>query len=755
MHNITLFPPALRTFLVLTVSVLLFGLHPLFGADQQTKLLSPSRISFEAKRGNEFDAVEARQRLMEWLEAKRNSEEYGDNHDSNYRSAADIIQEADGEEAVDAFLRRELSLTESRRSKYAILDVMAKRMLHAQKYEDAVGLWEEAREVMMSGTHPYYVTRQALPLKSIANLYLQLDNQELAKVWLEKYCETEYSKSAGISDFLKLGELYEESGEWDKARVLYENCLQHTSLKNSSELRRRLKLPDTTVLANAEKLLTSLRSSSEKERRLSRNKMFFLIQPSDESEAWIRWLTRISSQETHPEAKLEVKRLLALLTPLREIGGEGFPERREQMEIEEKRDRVYQEVYSSLFSEFFENSYEDVGQILIGEGAHTLRGLSSSNHFSVEMEKIYSEAKVLALYLENEKGLHEKVGDVPLSSSIDEVRDVFSENGTFRSFLRTCVSLKSQTLGFAYPFLYALGNKEDIDHIIANIPEDHFSRNWVMLHMAILLERERILDIPHILGLDKEHVRDWWNLGVPGASTQERFRQWWEKSRATFHYDSSDSPGKLIFAGNLLALTSFVSAPELDGAFFFVEGGFRGYFGDVYFFQFESGRFGSLTGKGRENWEGPYASAASKWRKRGSRIDRLHSLAWNSEKMRCEFSIAQDSRVGIRFSEDGNTVEDVEVIPDAEASHAKEEIRLGPGIQRVGDFTYELRLGDLFVVDERTGAEECIESFGYIQSFNLNQTGTKILALHRGILSPSLSLYDTEDSIGSLFEKRR
>ena len=69
-------------------------------------VLSPSEISSKYLRGatNEFQT--ARTLLRAWLEAKRQSEEYADNHDSNYACAVGIVKGADGEKAVDAFLAR-------------------------------------------------------------------------------------------------------------------------------------------------------------------------------------------------------------------------------------------------------------------------------------------------------------------------------------------------------------------------------------------------------------------------------------------------------------------------------------------------------------------------------------------------------------------------------------------------------------------------------------------------------------------------
>ena len=268
-----------------------------------------------------------------------------------------------------------------------------------------------------------------------------------------------------------------------------------------------------------------------------------------------------------------------------------------------------------------------------------------------------------------------------------------------------------------------------------------------MLWLAAGLYRERTVDIPKVMGCDKAHVKDWWNADPVGKDASRILMEWWNTKKEHFEYSDVESAGHRVFSSDLFSeITSIALAPEIDGVFFFLEGGFLDYSGSVYFFNFRTGECRSLISKGRDGAQGIYASANSKWKEGGYRIGSLSDLYWNQQTMGCEFNISGDKRISFIFNKDGSTVEAVHEIPTASKPHTIVQ-SLGAGLQRYGDLTFEIRCGDLFLVNEATGREVCIESFGYILSFTLDQTKTKVLTVDREILGLSLNLYSIESKL--------
>lgn len=739
----------------LATSLVVFLLAPrlLMAESPPHDVLSPSAISSKYLGGATNDVQMARTLLRAWLEAKRQSEEYEDNHDSNYACAVGIVKAADGGKAVDAFLEQELSKTKSRRSRYAILRQMAERKEMEGAYDEAIGLWKRCRESVMDGTHPYYTTRQALPLIKIGQLFLASGRREAAKDYLEQYVSSEYGSKVANDVFVLLGNLYEESGAWDKAKALYDHYSQFSYYSDDTELKRRLSLPEHGVLIKAQELLDRLRADEPAKRRAARNALYGVILSSGTTDPWVRWLTKIRSAETNGSLRDEFEILLPLLTPLAEIGNRSIrgdvDERLKRMEEDRKQNRAYEELLETLFSRKIGNTYMNVRQLGFG-GPYTLAGLSSTSEFRDVTEKLYAQTRTRLLNPSKEPPDNERVIDSDAKAASDGLLGVLRENQTFRDCLKKCVSLQDPKSGHACLLLYALGFKEDITFIIDHIPEDAYKRNQMMLWLAAGLYRERTVDIPKVMGCDKAHVRDWWNVDPAGKNVPQAFRDWWSTKKERFEYSTVEAAGHRVFGADFTSrMTSIALAPEIDGVFFFVEGGFLDYSGSVYFFSFRTGECRPIIDENRDGGQGVYASANAKWRQSGNRIDSLSDLCWNPQTMGCEFKIASDKRIGILFNKDGSLVEAIQDIPASVKPHPIVEI-LGPGIQRHGDLTVEIRRGDLFLVNETSGREACIESFGYVLSFTLNRQGTKLLTVDREILGQSLNLYDIEEKVALL-----
>jgi tetratricopeptide (TPR) repeat protein len=568
-------------------------------------------------------------------------------------------------------------------------------------YDEAIGLWKRCRESVMDGTHPYYTTRQALPLIKIGQLFLASGRREEARDYLEQYVSSEYGSKEANDVFVLLGNLYEESGAWDKAKALYDHYSQFSYYSDVPELKRRLSLPEPGALLKAQELLVGLRGDDRTRTRTARNALYELILSSGNTDAWVRWLTRGRSTEESRSACEELEILMPLLTPLAEVGDRSIrgdvSERLKRMEEDLKQNRAYEELLDALFSRQAGNTYMNARQLGFG-GPYTLAGLSSTSDFRDVMEKLYAQVRTRLLNPDNEKA-----SDLGAKAASDGLLEVLREHQTFRDCLKKCVSLQVPQSGLACLFLYALGFKEDIAFIIDHIPEDAYKRNQMMLWLAAGLYRERTVDIPKVMGCDKAHVRDWWNVDTAGKNVPQAFRDWWSTKKERFEYSAVEAAGYRVFGTDFTSrMTAIAPAPEIDGVFFFVEGGFLDYSGSVYFFSFLTGECRPIIDEGRDVGQGVYASATAKWRQSGNRIGSLSALS------------------------------------------------LGPGVQRHGDLTVEIRRGDLFLVNETSGRETCIESFGYILSFTLNRQGTKLLTVDREILGQSLNLYDIEEKVALL-----
>ena len=697
--------------------------------------MSPSQIRSMFLHGDAPDPAQAKARLLEWLEAKRNSEEYDDHHDSAYADAAAIIEAADGPAAVGPFLERELALTTSRRSRYAIHRQLAQQAKSAQDFAGAIAHWKLAREAVMEGDHAYYTTRQALPLMDIGRLLLETGRKEEARQQFEQYVASDYGRKEANGVIVLLGDLYEEAGDWDKARALYEHYAQFPYYQYDAELRKRLDLPPETDRARAETLLAEWQNPDPASRRKARLQLYDLISASPSRDPWLRWLAQAAATETNPAARDELDLLRPLLTPLADVRNPDLPANAQKlvrrMEDDRRRFQAHEAVLEALVSRSADRELSStLQQILIG--ARSLRDLAFTPGFREAVENGYAAARQRLLPPEN----------APAAENTEALRAIFRDNPTFRDFLKTCVGLQTPQLGVAELLLFAFGFKEDIGYLIDQIPDDPVVRNWMFHWLAMALERERLVDVPRVLGIDQLHVRNWWEAIGKDVPVRTIFRTWWAGQSNSFDFAHSPARGKRAYgAGFTSRITAVVHAPELEGIFYFEEGPFLGDSGNVGFFHFPSGEAGPLTARNHGETNSLLAQARARWTQSGFRIGSLSNLSWNPDLLRCEFTVSKEKRLGISFATEPLAVETIEEIPPA-AADSPQTPSLGPGIQRRGDFTYEIRRGDLWAVHEPSGREECLDDFGYYLSFALSRDGTQILAEAREIAGPAWILLD-------------
>ncbi len=129
----------------------------------------------------------------------------------------------------------------------------------------------------MQGDHAYYTTRQALPLMEIGRL-LQPGRRTRPASNSELYAASDYGqKESANGVYLLLGDLYEEAGEWDKARALYEHYAQFPCYKNDAELRKRLGLPPEDDRTRAATWIAELQNPDPAARRNARLRLYDLI----------------------------------------------------------------------------------------------------------------------------------------------------------------------------------------------------------------------------------------------------------------------------------------------------------------------------------------------------------------------------------------------------------------------------------------------------------------------------------------------
>lgn len=697
--------------------------------------MPPSQICRAHLHGDAPDPAKAKALLLEWLEAKRNSEEYDNHHDSSYADAASIVQAADGPAAVEPFLDRELALTTSRRSRYAIQRQLAQRAKTEKDYARAIAHWELARDAVMEGDHAYYVTRQALPLMEIGRLLLETGRKEEARQRFEQYAASDYGQKEANGVIALLGDLYEESGEWEKARALYEHYAQFPYYKNDADLRKRLGIPPEDDRARAATWLAELQNADPAARRKARLQLYDQLSASPNRDPWLRWLAQAAATEIHPAAREELEILRPLLTPLADVRNPDLPANAQKlgrrMEDYRRRFQAHETVLESVLSSRTDREQSGILQQIL-TGVRPMRGLAFTPGFRDSMESLYSAAHQRLLPPE----------DAPAAENTESLRAIFRDNPTFRDFLKTCVGLQTPQLGVAELLLFACGFKEDVGYLIDQIPDDPVVRNWMFHWLAMALERERLVDVPRVLGLDRQHVRNWWETIGEDIPVQTIFQAWWNAESNAFDFARSPARSKRVFGAGLTSrITAVAHAPELEGIFFFEEGVFLGDSGNVGFFHFPSGECGLLTVRSRGETNGLLAQARERWTQSGFRIGSLSNLSWNPDLLRCEFTVSGEKRVGISFAADPFAVAAIEEIPAAAADIPKNPT-LGPGIQRRGDVTFEIRRGDLWAVHEPSRREECLDDFGYYLSFALSRDGTKILAETREIAGPAWILLD-------------
>jgi hypothetical protein len=698
--------------------------------------MPPSQLRSTLLHGPASNAPQAKALLLEWLEAKRNSEEYDDHHDSSYADAARIIQAADGPDAVAPFLETEFTLTTSRRSRYAIQRQLAQRAQAVPDVARAIAHWELARVAVMEGQHPYYTTRQALPLMEIGRLLLESGRKDDARQRFEQYAASEYGQKEANGVHVLLGDLYEESGEWNKARALYEHYAQFPYYKNDAELRKRLGLPSEDDRARAATGLAELQNTDPAARRKARLQLYDLLSAAPNRDPWLRWLAQAAASETNPAARAELDILLPLLTPLADVPDPSRLPNAQELSRRMDEDRLRFQAHVAVFENLFSRPARREGTAQLQQivaGSLALRDAAFTPEFRESAESLYASVRQRHQSPEHPS---------PDESATNDIQNIFHENPTLRDFLKTAVRLQTPQLGAAHLLLFALGHPEDIGFLINHIPDDPLVRNQSLLWLAMALERERLVDTPRVLGIDHLHVRNWWDAIGEDVPVRTIFQAWWAGQSNAFDFARSPARGQRVYgAGFASRITAIAHAPELDGAFFLEEGGFLDYSGSLGFFHFPSGACGTLTVRTRGETNGLLAQARERWTQSGFRIGSLANLSWNPDLLRCEFNISRDQRIGISFAAEPLAVASIEEIPPASADSPKDP-SLGPGIQRRGDVTFEIRRGDLWAVHEPSCHEECLDDFGYYLSFALSRDGTRLLAAAREIAGPAWVLLD-------------
>jgi hypothetical protein len=183
-------------------------------------------------------------------------------------------------------------------------------------------------------------------------------------------------------------------------------------------------------------------------------------------------------------------------------------------------------------------------------------------------------------------------------------------------------------------------------------------------------------------------------------------------------------------------VSQIVLAPEIDGLFWLEEGG-RDYSATVYYFNFFDEQTTEILSGGFDGI-GSYSSSIG-WEYGGS-VGPIGGMNWNAAARTLEFTIENVGTFGAVF--DGTKLS--KIIP-ADRKPVVDKTVFNETIQNYGDQTFEIREGDLFLVDEKSGAEEVLLDYGYVLSFFPDSRLQKAVIVDRDILGQSLWLVNLDD----------
>jgi tetratricopeptide (TPR) repeat protein len=710
--------------------------------------MSPSQVSNIYIYGQQKDPAKAIELIQQWLDVNRDDPQNKGFIENDYFSALDPYRLPKDNPAAVQFLLKELKAAKNPKTIYAIYMNLAKVQASDEKFDEAIDYWKAARESMIIGTHPYFTTRQALPLLEIARIYhFYKKDDDRAIEFYELFRTSEYGKTSGQEVIQELGDIYKSRGEWQKTKELYQ--YYYDTIEKQSWANEDFK---KQALDNLRKQLDGFSQDDQSKvdclaQRLSSEdwfqgrKAFFELKSTlkqGKKEDWLLWMDQYLKKNPDPKIKMAFCKLRQYLSPPFVLG----PDREELMAAsknfseDEKKYKVFNDVLdmiredksisASLEKVFWGNEKSDaLGQLCLNQEYRDL------------LSQKYTQIRNLILQAQDVSGLPKDLWRGRSVETLQQMKLIMKDPAGINDFLRKVVSFQNQYSGPAAVLLYSLGNREDIGFIIENIPLSAHQRNYMLWSLASSLYRYGVVDVPRILGVDKEPYLDWWNVKIPGTVIREKLLAWWQKEKGNFSYTRVQRPGTLLRGVQVLSgVTQIILAPEINGIFWLEEGG-RDYAAAVYYFNFSDEQTTKILDGGFDGI-GSYSSPVG-WQYEGS-VGPISGMDWNAAARTLEFTIGQVGTFGAVF--EGTKLS--KIIP-VERKPIVEKTIFNETIQNYGAQTFEIREGDLFLVDEKSGDQRVLLDYGYVLSFFLDTRLQKAVIVDRDILGQSLWLVDLDE----------
>jgi len=161
------------------------------------------------------------QLISRWLKANRNS----DDIDYAYSDLAWAYKKANRSAELVDVLNRERPHVTNPRGIYCIYEELAKAYEAQGSIASASEMWDMARQSMANGSHPWFTTRRALPLKEQGHLFLRAGDLVNAQKYFELFIATEFGRADGSREYLALGTIFESQSKIEKAEKLYREFL--------------------------------------------------------------------------------------------------------------------------------------------------------------------------------------------------------------------------------------------------------------------------------------------------------------------------------------------------------------------------------------------------------------------------------------------------------------------------------------------------------------------------------------------------
>jgi tetratricopeptide (TPR) repeat protein len=700
--------------------------------------------------GKPHDPAKGLAVLAEWFQANRQTPLYLSKLDEAGQVLGWAFMHIDDPSPGVAFFEHELTQTTDPKAIYLIHAAIARLYGDHKEWAKAIDHWETARRAMMGNDQPYFTYRQAAPLLEIAKLHQKAGDDDKAIQSYEAYYATDVGQKGGGDLYLSLGPLYEARGEWKKAKDLYEHFLAIPNYARDERMRDLLPLAQKEDYDKADALARDLTHTDFAKRRQAFRGLRSLFDEQGKPSDWVRWLDARLRNERDAQARTLLATLRQNVAPLEYLGddpAEPLPKSDDLAKGLPASTRVLGGLFQAKEVQAFMGGL--TGAATPGK-PWRLSALCANEAYHRALEEAYVKIRTEIL-----------AGNVPASirgfgqmdepkrpagspppakarpdpPDLDEARAVLKESPDARAFLRAQIAKGSQDSGIAVMLLYSLGNPDDIPFLADHLPDTARLRGQWFWLLAAAVYREGAIDIPEALGLGDLPQVDWWNARVTGAALRQHLHAWWDAEKGKFKYDRNERAGQTLVASESFGFGGggvgpFAAAPELNGVFWLNSGGGMDYGAQIDFLDLATGRKTTLI----EASSGSLNCEALSWSTQQVR-GFITNLRWNAKDRSLEFCAGEDQKFTVRYEDAKPTA----VVAGRPKSWTGKRGRL-PTIIARDQTTYEVRAGNLYKVDEQSGAEECLLRYGYVLGVALSQDGRQAAIVDRDIPGPALWL---------------